>query len=101
MIYEQDIWVLKSVDMSNTKPKREIHYHKELTDSTVMPDHNMVDVHKCEEAFLEGYAVALRGMEFRSETIAAIADGLAVLSTICRRQCIPHPTSVSGFGLAL
>ncbi|RZC56658.1 hypothetical protein C5167_015498 [Papaver somniferum] len=79
MIYEQDIRVLKSVDMSNTKTKREIHYHKELTDSTVMPDHNMVDVHKCEKAFLEGYTVALRGMEFRSETIAAIADGLAVL----------------------
>ncbi|KAI3932680.1 hypothetical protein MKW98_012651 [Papaver atlanticum] len=79
MIYEQDIRVLKSVDMSNTKTKREIHYHKDLTDSTVTPDHNMVDVHKCEEAFLEGYTVALRGMEFRSETIAAIADGLAVL----------------------
>ncbi|KAI3900832.1 hypothetical protein MKW92_038411 [Papaver armeniacum] len=39
----------------------------------------MVDVHKCEAAFLEGYTVALRGMEFHSETIAAIADGLAVL----------------------
>ncbi|KAI3863004.1 hypothetical protein MKX03_023559 [Papaver bracteatum] len=79
MIYEQDIRVLKSVDMSNTKTKREIHYHRELTDSPVATDHKMVDVHKCEEAFLEGYTVALRGMEFRSETIAAIADGLAVL----------------------
>ncbi|KAI3851735.1 hypothetical protein MKX03_034366 [Papaver bracteatum] len=79
MIYEQDIRVLKAVGLSNTKVKREIHYHKELTDSTVMTDHKMVDVHKCEEAFLEGYTVALRGMEFRSESIAVIADGLAVL----------------------
>ncbi|XP_026457973.1 uncharacterized protein LOC113358592 isoform X2 [Papaver somniferum] len=79
MIYEQDIRVLKAVGLSNTKVKREIHYHKELTDSTVTTDHKMVDVHKCEEAFLEGYTVALRGMEFRSESIAAIADGLAVL----------------------
>ncbi|RZC71166.1 hypothetical protein C5167_034430 [Papaver somniferum] len=79
MIYEQDIRVLKAVGLSNTKVKREIHYHKELTDSTVTTDHKMVDVHKCEEAFLEGYTVALRGMEFRSESTAAIADGLAVL----------------------
>ncbi|MCL7031896.1 hypothetical protein MKW94_002280 [Papaver nudicaule] len=79
MIYEQDIRVLKTLGISNTHMKREIHYHKELTGSTVMSDDNIVDVPKCEEAFLEGYTIALRGMEFRSESIASIADGLADL----------------------
>ncbi|KAI3929233.1 hypothetical protein MKX01_006469 [Papaver californicum] len=79
MIYEQDIRVLKTVGISDTQMKREIHIYKKHSDFAVTSVHNTVNVQKCEEAFLEGYTVALRGMEFRSESIAAIADGLAVL----------------------
>ena len=34
---------------------------------------------KCEEAYKKGYTIALRGMEFRFESIAAVADTLACL----------------------
>ncbi|CBI17874.3 unnamed protein product, partial [Vitis vinifera] len=37
------------------------------------------DILKCEDAYNKGYTIALRGMEFRFESIAAIADGLASL----------------------
>ncbi|OVA13033.1 JmjC domain [Macleaya cordata] len=82
IIYEQDIRVLKTVDVSQGHMKREVHFLKERTSFSKMNDPNAidtVDVRKCEESFLEGYTVALRGMEFRSENIAAIADGLAAL----------------------
>ncbi|GAU34760.1 hypothetical protein TSUD_205640 [Trifolium subterraneum] len=37
------------------------------------------DVLKCEQAYKEGYTLALRGLEFRYQSIAAIADTLALM----------------------
>uniref|UniRef100_A0A162A3N2 Bifunctional lysine-specific demethylase and histidyl-hydroxylase n=1 Tax=Daucus carota subsp. sativus TaxID=79200 RepID=A0A162A3N2_DAUCS len=35
------------------------------------------DILRCEAAFKEGYSIAMRGMEFRFKSIAAVADDLA------------------------
>ncbi|EPS70630.1 hypothetical protein M569_04130, partial [Genlisea aurea] len=65
LIYQQDIRVLKTRET-------EQHY---------FPRHPHVlnDVSKCEDAFREGYSVALRGIEFRNPEVAAAADALASL----------------------
>lgn len=76
IIYQQDIRVLKT----ESKFKKEMHFFQESLDSCCKKDShffNIDDVLKCEEAYKEGYTVALRGMEFRFESIAAIANGLA------------------------
>lgn len=73
IIYQQDIRVLRT----NRHLRREEHFfHFVSEDSQIF---NSNDVFKCEEAFKEGYTIALRGMEFRFRTIASIADGLASL----------------------
>lgn len=68
MIYQQDIRVLKTQHLSG-----EGHFFK---DSQVLYTD---DILKCEEAFKKGNTIALRGLEFRLENIAAIVDGLAYL----------------------
>ncbi|PON42747.1 JmjC domain containing protein [Trema orientale] len=76
IIYQQDIRVLRT----NKHSKREEHFFPFVSGSFFPKDSqifNCNDVFKCEEAFKEGYTIALRGMEFRFRTIAAIADGLA------------------------
>lgn len=76
IIYQQDIRVLRT----ERKTKREVHFFQESLDSCRKKDFqffNIDDLLKCEEAYKEGYTVALRGMEFRFKCIAAIANGLA------------------------
>ncbi|KAF6161771.1 hypothetical protein GIB67_013848 [Kingdonia uniflora] len=85
IIYGQDIRVVKTVEeiseASEKKLKREVHFFNAFADFCCKnpPDIiNVSDVKKCIEAFQEGYTIALRGLEFRSEEIASIADRLAV-----------------------
>ncbi|XP_041022781.1 uncharacterized protein LOC121263777 [Juglans microcarpa x Juglans regia] len=76
IIYQQDIRVLRT----ESQLKREVHFFKESLNSCYKNGShffNIDDVLKCEEAYQEGYTVALRGMEFRFESIAAIANGVA------------------------
>lgn len=77
IVYNQDIRVVK------TQPgKREAHYFQEQPESfcSVSPHILSInDILECEEAFKKGYSIALRGMEFRCQTIAVIADELASL----------------------
>lgn len=57
-----------------------MHFFQDSLDSCGIQDpcpFSIEDVLKCEDAFKEGYTVAIRGMEFRFESLAAIADGLA------------------------
>ncbi|KAJ4959079.1 hypothetical protein NE237_026190 [Protea cynaroides] len=85
MEYGQDVRVLKTVDVtSNPRQghlKREVHFFGDTPDSSVKDSHfiDSCSVQKCMEACKQGYTIALRGMEFRSEKIATISDGLAVL----------------------
>uniref|UniRef100_A0A5B7C259 Bifunctional lysine-specific demethylase and histidyl-hydroxylase n=1 Tax=Davidia involucrata TaxID=16924 RepID=A0A5B7C259_DAVIN len=77
MIYQQDIRVLKT-----QQSKKEVHFFQESSGSCCVQAHQFLytdDTLRCEEAYTEGYTVALRGVEFRFESIAAIADGLASL----------------------
>ncbi|KAL2456032.1 uncharacterized protein Fot_57121 [Forsythia ovata] len=76
IIYHQDIRVIKTQSR-----ERELHYFQEKSDSSCLAPHilHIDDILKCEEAYKEGYSIALRGMEFRFQSIAAIADGLASL----------------------
>lgn len=77
IIYQQDIRVLRMERHLN----REIHFFPKSWDSC---SHNPFifscsDIAKCDEALEEGYTVAIRGMEFRFESVAAITEGLASL----------------------
>ncbi|XP_011079279.1 uncharacterized protein LOC105162832 [Sesamum indicum] len=77
IIYHQDIRVVKT-----QSGERELHYFQEQSGSSCsLAPHTLSidDILKCEVAFQEGYSIALRGMELRYESIAAIADGLASL----------------------
>ncbi|CDP03013.1 unnamed protein product [Coffea canephora] len=75
IIYEQDIRVVR------THYSEELHYSFRQSGSSRSEAHffNVNDMLECEEAYNSGYTIALRGMEFRFESIAAIADGLAAL----------------------
>jgi hypothetical protein len=78
IIDQQDIRVLRT----ERQLKREVHFFQESLDSCCKKGShifNIDEVKKCEEAYKEGYTVAVRGMEFRFESIAAIANGLASL----------------------
>lgn len=78
LIYQQDIRVLRTDRCS----KREIHFFQENFEPCFAKGPHFLklnDALKCEEAFKEGYTIALRGMEFRYEKIAAIANTLASL----------------------
>ncbi|KAK3005446.1 hypothetical protein RJ639_015615 [Escallonia herrerae] len=75
MIYQQDIRVMKT-------QKREMHFFQKPLDSCFFEAPHFLyvdDILRCEEAYKEGYTMALRGIEFRLESVAAIADGLASL----------------------
>lgn len=77
LIYQQDIRVLKTQYLN-----RELHFFPERSGSCFPQDPHFLyidDILKCEEAYEKGYSIALRGMEFRFESIASIADGLASL----------------------
>ncbi|KAG6741049.1 hypothetical protein NC652_040213 [Populus alba x Populus x berolinensis] len=77
IIYEQDIRVLRTEQPS----KKEVHFFQKKVDPCCFKKlaFNNVDIMKCEEAFKEGYTIALRGVEFRFASIAAVADALASL----------------------
>ncbi|KAF5186262.1 Lysine-specific demethylase no66 [Thalictrum thalictroides] len=81
--YGQDIRVIKAVEGNGTDqgyPKSEVHFQQQWASCRSGPDLiNIGDVQKCEEAYEKGYTIALRGMEFRSDNIASVANGLAVL----------------------
>ncbi|XP_023515380.1 uncharacterized protein LOC111779552 [Cucurbita pepo subsp. pepo] len=78
LIYQQDIRVLRTDECL----KREIHFFQKTFEPCCLKGPHFLklnDALKCEEAFKEGYTIALRGMEFRYEKIAAIANTLASL----------------------
>ncbi|XP_048141821.1 uncharacterized protein LOC115731091 [Rhodamnia argentea] len=77
IIYQQDIRVLKAERLSNT----EKHLFLENLSSCTESHHvfSFDDVFTCEEAYKDGYTVAMRGIEFRFKSIAAITEGLASL----------------------
>ncbi|KAK1290538.1 hypothetical protein QJS10_CPB18g00137 [Acorus calamus] len=86
MLYEQDIRILKTVrstSMSTHGPlKTEVHYPMKSMNSSNMerPEFTGIDlVRQCKKAYLEGYTVGLRGVEFRWEEVAMITDRLAML----------------------
>ncbi|KAL3535451.1 hypothetical protein ACH5RR_003912 [Cinchona calisaya] len=76
IIYQQDLRVVKTHHSEG-----ELHYSLKQSGSSSSQAHffHVNDILKCEEAYNNGYTIALRGMEFRFESIAAIADGLASL----------------------
>lgn len=77
IIYNQDIRVVKT-----QSGEREVHYFQKQPESRFSVSPHILsinDILECEEAFKEGYSIALRGMEFRCQTIAVIADELASL----------------------
>lgn len=75
MIYQQDIRVVKT----NLHSKFEEHYFQESSSNGVEAPRSFSadDILKCEAAYGEGYTVALRGMEFRFNSIAAVTRELA------------------------
>ncbi|KAK9097426.1 hypothetical protein Sjap_022923 [Stephania japonica] len=84
--YGQDIRIVKTEDTisggSQRHLKREVHFLSEYAGSSSSSDLDHlsnVNAHIFKEAVVKGYTIALRGMEFRSEIIAAIADRLAVM----------------------
>ncbi|KAA8535701.1 hypothetical protein F0562_030704 [Nyssa sinensis] len=77
ILYQQDIRVLKT-----QQSEKEVHFFQECSGSCCVQAPQFLyidDILRCEEAYTEGYTVALRGVEFRFASIAAIADGLASL----------------------
>lgn len=78
--YGQDIRILKTQELTtgllNKDAKKELHLFKNDAGPIFI---DADSVRKIKEAFRDGYTIALRGMEFRSDKIAAIAGGLADL----------------------
>ncbi|CAL0325541.1 unnamed protein product [Lupinus luteus] len=77
IIYQQDIRVVKT----EKQLRKEMHYFQDFhSGGSSKPHHfTMDDVLKCGQAYKEGYTVALRGLEFRYQSIAAITDALALM----------------------
>ncbi|KAE8793099.1 JmjC domain-containing protein [Hordeum vulgare] len=73
--YRQDVRVVRTPDQISTGSGVEEHF---FDDGTVFPD-AAAFVEKCKGAIKNGFSIALRGMEFRSEKIAAVASALADL----------------------
>ncbi|KAJ8749737.1 hypothetical protein K2173_012288 [Erythroxylum novogranatense] len=78
IIYQQDLRVLKTENHS----KNEMHFFHNDSDPCCSKSpfvFDAIDINKCEEAYKEGYTIAIRGMEFRFASIAAISDAMASL----------------------
>ncbi|WOL06478.1 hypothetical protein Cni_G15212 [Canna indica] len=80
LIYGQDIRVLKALQQTSESfkkcVKKEVHlFERNLGIVYIDGD----SAQKCKDAFQNGFTIAVRGMEFRSAKIAAIAKGLADL----------------------
>ncbi|XP_026663693.2 uncharacterized protein LOC103715626 [Phoenix dactylifera] len=80
IMYGQDIKILKTQELTteslNKYVKKELHFFKNDTGPIFI---DADSVQKSKDAFRNGYTIALRGMEFRSGKVAAIAEGLADL----------------------
>lgn len=81
LVYGQDIRVLKTLKpalgIGQENVDKEMHFFDDSVVSKFIEFPS--DVQKYQEAFQDGYTIALRGMEFRSDKIAAVADSLAIL----------------------
>ncbi|KAG4929618.1 hypothetical protein AAZX31_17G055100 [Glycine max] len=77
IIYQQDIRVVKT----ESQLRKEMHYFQSFHSGCIKEPlyFTFDDVLKCGQAYKEGYTVALRGLEFRYQSIAAIADTLALM----------------------
>lgn len=77
IIYQQDIRVVKTERQS----RKEMHYFQHFDAGCIEEPHYFTvdDILKCGQAYKEGYTVALRGLEFRYRSIAAIVDKLALM----------------------
>ncbi|KAK7329713.1 hypothetical protein VNO77_23888 [Canavalia gladiata] len=77
IIYQQDIRVVKTESGS----RKEMHYFQDFHSVCIKEPlyFTFDDILKCGQAYKEGYTVALRGLEFRYQSIAAIADTLALM----------------------
>uniref|UniRef100_A0ACD5XHK8 Uncharacterized protein n=1 Tax=Avena sativa TaxID=4498 RepID=A0ACD5XHK8_AVESA len=71
--YRQDVRVIRTQDQTSTGSGMEEHF---FDDGMVFPD-AAAFVDKCKDGVKNGFSIALRGMEFRSEKVAAIASALA------------------------
>lgn len=76
--YKQDIRVVRTEDQSDQSSRGHVIEDHFFDDETVFADEDTF-VEKCKHAFRNGYSIALRGMEFRSERVAAVASALADL----------------------
>ncbi|KAG4959152.1 hypothetical protein JHK87_035785 [Glycine soja] len=77
IIYQQDIRAVKTERQS----RKEMHYFRDFHSGCSKEPlyFTFDDVLKCGQAYKEGYTVALRGLEFCYQSIAAIADTLALM----------------------
>ncbi|XP_027332041.1 uncharacterized protein LOC113847255 isoform X2 [Abrus precatorius] len=77
IIYQQDIRVVKT----DSQSRKEMHYFQDFHSGCIKEPLYLTfdDVLKCGQAYEEGYTVALRGLEFRYQSIAAIADTLSLM----------------------
>ncbi|WVZ87515.1 hypothetical protein U9M48_034142 [Paspalum notatum var. saurae] len=76
--YRQDIRVMRTPEPSDQTSRVCVMEEHFFNDGTVFMDEDAF-IEKCRHAFKNGYSIALRGMEFRSEKVAAIASALADL----------------------
>ncbi|KAI4379680.1 hypothetical protein MLD38_005945 [Melastoma candidum] len=78
LTYEQDIRVLKAERNLN---KENNLFQGEKPHSCEDSPHvfSNEDIHKCEETFNSGHAIAICGMEFQLKSITAVVEGLANL----------------------
>nr|GMD28813.1 putative jmjC domain, Armadillo-type fold protein [Ipomoea batatas] len=75
ILYQEDIRVVKT-----NNSEFELHYFRTQSGSGNSENRHVLsstDILKCEEAYKEGYTIALRGMGFRFASIASVADDIA------------------------
>ncbi|KAL2338706.1 hypothetical protein Fmac_013152 [Flemingia macrophylla] len=77
IVYQQDIRVVKT----DSQSRKEMHYFKDFHSGCIEDPLYLTfdDISKCGQACEEGYTVALRGLEFRYQSIAAAANTLALM----------------------
>ncbi|KAL2930155.1 Bifunctional lysine-specific demethylase and histidyl-hydroxylase NO66 [Bienertia sinuspersici] len=75
MIYQQDIRVVRT----NLHSKFEEHHFQDSSSNGLEAPRSFSadDIFKCEAAYREGYTIALRGMEFRLNSVAEVAQRVA------------------------
>lgn len=80
IFYGQDIRVLKTLKVASDSKQEivgeEVHYFDHIVGSALVDE---LSIQKLEEALQDGYTIALRGMEFRNNVIAAISEVISSL----------------------